>query len=174
MDEYIRQLRATYEAELYYFSLMGCMTLIDTCSALNSSNGDTTGLLFKNWFNNYLPEYVNNNLDDAISFSADECWKFRCRLLHQGRSRIDAISMNSNVKSGKISFRIGPGTFHRCNFEGIYYLDIKIFMEDVIKGVLKWRKDTENSPHVQINYNQMIKIVTILPEMGGRPGIYVC
>lgn len=173
MEEYIKQLKATYENELYYFSLIGCMTLIDTCAALNSTTGKTNKTLFKKWYEDYLPQYLQRNLNEAISFSADECYKFRCRLLHQGRTEIDADSMNYSLKSGKIAFRIGAGTFHCCNFEGTFYLDIKMFMDDVISGVLKWIEDTKTDNNVILNKSRMIKISNVSPS-GNRPGTYIC
>lgn len=174
MEEYIRQLRATCDAELYYFSLIGCMTLIDTCAAINSITGETSKLHFKDWFNRYLPEYVNNNqFGDSISFSADECYKFRCRLLHQGRTEMDAVSMNTNVKSGKIAFRIGTGTFHCCNFGGVFFLDIKTFMEDLIQAVFKWIEETKDILHVIQNFSQIIKTTNLDPSGANRSGTYI-
>ena len=170
MEEYIRQLRATYNEGLYYFSLIGCVTLIDTCAALNSKNGETNKKVFKKWYNKHLSQYTD--IGDTLSFNAEECYKFRCRLLHQSRTEMDAPTMNRNVKSGKIAFRIGKGTFHCCNFEGVYYLDIKTFMEDLINAVLKWMNESREDPDFKKNYSHMIKTTNVPPTIN-RPGTYI-
>lgn len=158
MEDYIRQLRATYRYGLYYFSLFGTLSLIDCCAALNSPSGETSPTLFKEWFNKYLPQYSSTSFGSATSFSADECYKFRCRMLHQFRAEIDAGSINRSVKSGKIAFAIGGTTIHKCNFGGVYYLDIETFMEDVITGVERWTYDVRNVPHVEENRNKIVKV----------------
>ena len=173
MEDYIRQLRATYASELYYFTLFGTLSLIDFCAALNSPSGETSPPLFKEWFNKYLPQYSSTSFGSATSFSADECYRFRCRMLHQFRAEIDADSMDDTVKSGKIAFRIRSGAVHRCNFHGIYYLDIETFMEDVISAVEKWTDDVRNLAHVEENRKKMVKIHNYAPGHGIGNGTYI-
>jgi len=174
MEDYIRQLRATYTSGLYYFTLFGTLSLIDFCAALNSPSGETTRELFKEWFNKYLPQYSSTSLGSAIGLSADECYKFRCRMLHQFRAEIDAPSMDHTVKSGKIAFAIEGNTIHRCNFGGVYYLDIQTFMEDVISATERWTNDTANLPHVEENRKKMVKVRDYDPGHGiGGWGKYI-
>ncbi len=173
MEEYIRQLRESYKAELYYFTLMGTLALIDICAALNSPNGETNGTLFKKWFNKYLSQYSSGSFGTITSFYADECYKLRCRFMHQGRADIDANTMDSEVKSGKIAFRVGPGKVHMCNFSGIYYLDIETFMEDVIAGVEKWTIDVKGVVHVEENRKKMVKLLNYDPGKGIGNGTYI-
>lgn len=174
MEDYIRQLRATYRCGLYYFTLFGTLALIDFCAALNSPAGQTTGALFKEWFDKYLPEYCTSAFGSATSFSADECYKFRCRMLHQFRAEIDAESMDRSVKSGKIAFCTGTNKVHKCNSGGIYYLDIETFMEDVISGVERWTNDVRNVPHVETNRNKIVKVLNYDPgRLIGGSGTYI-
>jgi hypothetical protein len=174
MEDYIRQLRATYNSKLYYFTLFGTLSLIDCCAALNSPSGETSGRLFKDWFNKYLPQYSSTCFGSATSFSANECYQFRCRMLHQLRAEIDADSMDRTVKSGKIAFAIGGSRIHMCNFGGVYYLDIQTFMEDVISGVERWTDDVRNVPHVEENRHKMVKVRNYDPGHGiGGKGQYI-
>src|SRR4030042_1718115 len=158
MEDYIGQLKATHRCGLYYFALLGTLSLIDFCAALNSPSGETNGPLFKEWFKKYLPQYSSTSSGSATSFSADECYKFRCRMMHQFRAEIDAPSMDSSVKSGKLAFAIDGNRIHMCNFGGVYYLDIERFMEEVISGVERWTNDVRNVPHVQENLNRIVKV----------------
>jgi hypothetical protein len=173
MQDYIRQLRATYRSGLYYFTLFGTLSLIDFCAALNSPSGETGATLFKEWFNKYLPQYSSTSFGSATSFSADECYKFRCRMLHQFRAEIDADSIDRTVKSGKIAFRTGPSKVHKCNFGGVYYLDIETFMEDVISGVERWTDDVRNVPHVEENRKKIVKVLNYDPGHGIGNGTYI-
>lgn len=171
MDEYIKQLKGTFENELFYFTLIGCMTLIDTCSALNSQDGETNKKRFKEWYKKYMNKY--HNLHEAICFDADECYKLRCRLLHQGQSKIDTDNLDRNIKSGVIAFRIPPGTIHRCNLERVYYIDIEIFMSDLIEAVEEWLEETSKTDYVESNLRNMIKITTTPPGNSKRSGTYI-
>ncbi|MFC1956636.1 hypothetical protein ACFLWZ_09040 [Chloroflexota bacterium] len=174
MEEYIRQLRESYKAKLYYLTLMGTLALIDICAALNSPNGETSPILFKKWFNKYLSHYSSGPFGSITSFYTDECCKFRCRFMHQGRPCIDAKSMDSKVKSGRIAFSVGQGQVHKCNFGRIYYLDIETFMEDVIKGVDNWLTDVKGIAHVKENRKKMVKILNYDLGHGiGGNGIYI-
>ena len=173
MEDYICQLRATYSFQLYYFTLFGTLSLIDFCAALNSPCGETSATLFKEWFNKYLPQYSSTSFGSATSFSADECYKFRCRMLHQFRAEIDADSMDPTVKSGKIAFRTSTSKVHMCNFSGVYYLDIETFMENVISGVERWTDDVKNVPHVEENRKKIIKVLNYDPGHGIGNGTYI-
>ena len=93
--------------------------------------------------------------------------------MHQGRAAIDANSMDSEVKSGEIAFRLGPGKVHMCNFSGIYYLDIKTFMEDVIAGVEKWTIDVKGVVHIEENRKKMVKFRNYDPGKGVGNGTYI-
>jgi hypothetical protein len=168
LNEYIRQLQETYKNKLYYFTLMGVMSLIDICAALNSPDGETKQKLFKDWFDKYLSEYnpSNHPYGDLTGFGSEECYKFRCRLLHQGRAEIDSKKLNKKVKTGKIAFHVGAVKIHCCNSNGVYFLDIELFMNDVITAVKSWIIDTQNVEHVQGNLSKIIQMRSKRPSFG--------
>jgi len=173
MEDYISQLRQTYSYGLYYFTLFGTLSLIDFCAALNSPSGETSAVMFKDWFDRYLTQYSSNSYSQATSFSAEECYKLRCRMLHQFRADIYAPSMDPTVKSGRIAFRTATGKVHMCNFGGVYYLDIETFMEDVISGVENWTRDVQDMPHVKENLKKTIQVLNYDPGHGIGHGTYI-
>ena len=74
----------------------------------------------------------------------------------------------------KIAFAIEGNTIHRCNFGGVYYLDIQTFMEDVISATERWTNDTANLPHVEENRKKMVKVRDYDPGHGiGGWGKYI-
>lgn len=178
LQEYVRQLQETYKSKLYYFTLIGTMSLIDTCAALNSPDGETKGSLFRAWFSKYLPQYapVNHHFGDMTGFSAEECYKFRCRLVHQGRAEIDAKTSDPAVKTGKIAFHVEGSKIHCSNGNGVYYLDIENFMNDVIHAVQDWLTEKIDEPHVQVNLSKTIALHKDPPNMGlvgSSDGFYI-
>lgn len=153
INEYIEQLRTTYECEAYYFTLMGTLTLIDICAALNSKDGETAGDKFKEWYETYVSDYHSN---ENLNFDSQKCWRFRCKMVHQGRPEHDVESTDV-----RILFCIDNAQIHKCKSDCdgyyYYYLDIKIFMEDVIKGVKEWYQELGEENHVKENIDMMIK-----------------
>jgi hypothetical protein len=97
MDEYIDQLRKTAKAGIPYFTLMGTLALIDICAALNSENGETKGSKFKRWYEKHLSSYHSGS-NHATDFDAEDCYKLRCRILHQGRAEMDHGKIDNQVK----------------------------------------------------------------------------
>ena len=157
IKEYISQLQKTHSLELYHFTLMGTLALIDICAAINSPNGETSGRKFKNWYEKYLSEYLPENAFNGmpVGLSANECYKFRCRLLHQGQAKIDTED-NQETKTGRIVFVFYGGTMHRCNANGDYILDAETFMNDVIKAVKEWYEENKEDSHVFSNCENLL------------------
>jgi hypothetical protein len=172
MDEYINQLRRTAQARIPYFTLMGTLSLIDICAALNSENGETKGSKFKGWYAKYLSSYHSGS-NHSTNFDAEDCYKLRCRILHQGRAEMDHDKIDNQVKSGKVAFRLGPGKVHKCISNGLYYLDIEIFMEDVITAVTEWEKENRDNPVVIRNKSKMMKIIDHDPGKMIGNGTYI-
>lgn len=155
LNEIINQMQKAYDLKLYYFTLMGSLSLIDTCAAINSPNGETNNKKFKKWFDKYLPDLSTNSA--MTSFTADECYKLRCRIFHQSIAAIDSETTNYTIKTGKIVFTAGPGSIHRSNSMGIYYLDIFEFMKEVINGIVKWLEEVKSEQHVIQNTMKLIQ-----------------
>jgi len=171
MELYIKQLMEACRCELYYLTLIGTLSLIDICGAINSRDGESSKNNFIEWFNNYLSNYSEN--DNATSLYAEECYKLRCRLLHQGVARFDTDDFG--VKLGSVVFMINPRgvSVHKCNFNGFYYLDIETFMNDVISGVYKNIQEKKDDPIFNANKEKMIKITDKDPGRGIGKGLFM-
>ena len=160
IDDFVEQLKISYEAKAYYLTLMGTVSLIDICAALNEPSGETDRNVFKKWYETYLPSHCNDR-DEPLGFSADDCYKFRCKLLHQGRAE---------GENKKMVFYVGDGHIHRCASNDFYYLDIERFMNDVISAACEWLDENQGVPHIDENFSKMIKINDRDPGgfVGGR------
>ena len=79
MHDILRQIHAADDAGLYYMVLFGTLTLPDICGALETPN-EPNGDRYKRWYNeNVIPSFT--------VLTADECWKYRCSILHEGASQ---------------------------------------------------------------------------------------
>ena len=82
--------------------------------------------------------------EQVVKFTSSDCYKFRCKSLHQG------ISTKDNGK--KIMFSPPPLTgisIHKMNIKGIYFIDISVFCEDMCQAVERWLIDTSNNTQIQ-------------------------
>jgi len=79
MDELIAQTRAALNTNLYYLSLFSALTVPDICGALDSQDGVATGARYRGWYRTHVLPRFN-------TLSPEECYRYRCTALHQGRS----------------------------------------------------------------------------------------
>ena len=125
------------------------LTLPDICGAIESNNGEASGDKYKKWFNDYVaPKYLDN-------FDGEDCYYFRCSLLHQGSSQ------HSKSKYKRVIFvepTLSNGyIFHNNILEDALNIDVKIFCEDIINGVEAWLIKNENSDNYNKNNNKYMK-----------------
>jgi hypothetical protein len=149
----IEQLEQSLDHKLYYLSLITALTIPDIAAALDSKDGETNKRRYIAWFDKYVGPYVQNVSHDPI-LTGGECYRFRCSLLHQGKS--------SNFKSSyKKIFFIEPGTsnnsghYNRTESNGINLLqiDFNSFCLEIIAGTKDWLDQVEHTEHYQRNYN---------------------
>jgi len=172
----MREIQETIDRRNYFIALISVLSLIDICAALEARNGETNKFKFAKWFDENLKDYSNPGSSpnqEAIRLTGEECYVFRSRLLHQGRSRISKEGTNSNVKSGRLVFSIDQATIHRCNLEGNYFVDIPTFTKDVCDAVQNWRQHMETSADFKTNHAKLLRYGTEVPGSLGRRGHYL-
>jgi hypothetical protein len=83
MEEMIQQIRTAHASGLLFLSLSSTLALPDVCAALSSPDGETKRKRYENWYDENVvpPQFAD--------LTAEECYKFRCKVLHQGSSRSD-------------------------------------------------------------------------------------
>jgi hypothetical protein len=135
MRDLLLQIRASLEHKLYY--------LPDICGAIESKDGAATARRYKHWFDrNIAPRYA---VGTHLIMTGEDCWAFRCRLLHQGRAQ--RLGRYSRVLFVEI-----PGFFmHRCAADDILYLDLAAFCEDMIAGAETWLGQVEGTYDYESN-----------------------
>jgi hypothetical protein len=162
MEEIFNQIRSAISCKLYYSALFMAVTIPDICSALQSENNKTTGSKYENWFNKYIPKLAPNKYGIDGQLKAEDLYKIRCSLLHQGQT--------NNQKDYKRLLFIEPDTgaykslnsIHCCivgndSAEKSLLIDVVKFCEDIIKGGEEWLKEMENDDNYKINSEKLIK-----------------
>ena len=129
---------------------------------------------YKAWFNKYLKakydaanhyEWLQavspNSLDDFSAdqiarmqqpdprmaqwkFTAEDCYLFRCKALHQG------LPQRGDDPSSKIHFSPPTGAkFHQTRVGQQWWLAIDLFSEDICQGVEQWLLDVQHNANIQ-------------------------
>lgn len=171
MRDLLEQIKTGLSHNLYFLSLFVALTIPDICAAMESENGKTENTKYKAWFNKYFAPRNPRKYGDGTNFTADDCYNFRCAILHQGRSN------NGKIAYKRIMF-FEPGTFsiglHSCvvgakTKEKSLVIDVKTFCTDMVNSAQKWTKENEDSAVYKTNSLHLVKRYPhgIPPVFGG-------
>lgn len=148
MKDFLNQIGKGLETDLYLLSLFSALAIPDICGAMSSEDGEANKEKYKEWFDKYVAPKYNNFL------SGEDCYYFRCSLLHQGSSQHN----KSNYK--RVLF-IEPSTttniFHNNIMNDALNIDVKIFCNDLIAGAGKWLEENENTDLYKKNYDKFMR-----------------
>lgn len=176
MEELIREIQAAHASGLYYLALSSALTLPDICAALGTTNGETSRKRYEEWYRSNVvpPQFAD--------LTAEECYEFRCNVLHQASSR----SKITNGRYHQIIFyaakprekvpRISGKVIHPPT--GNYKLiDIGIFIGTILDATNKWWTKNQTSPVVTQNSGQLLRCfpkgIPWIPGLGPLP-MYAC
>ena len=81
MRELLLQIKKGLDQNLYFLSLFSALAIPDLCGAMSSDNGEASPEKYKAWFDKYIAPKYNKFLN------GEDCYYFRCSLLHQGSSQ---------------------------------------------------------------------------------------
>ncbi|KUF07174.1 hypothetical protein [Leucobacter sp. G161] len=138
-----KDVRRALEAELWVPALFTALAGIDICSALSSDNGETSGAQYKRW--------VENRASD-IGLSAEDVYKLRCGMLHQGKYQgktYDRIVFSLPVPNNIV--------LHMNTFGETYNLDLRRFCESICRAIDHWWQQNETDEVVSRNYSETVQ-----------------
>ena len=81
MRDLLAQIRAALDGNLYYLALFVTLAVPDICAALDSDTGEASAVKYKRWFDSNLGSLYGE------AFTGEDCYHFRCSLLHQGTTQ---------------------------------------------------------------------------------------
>jgi len=161
------------------------LALPDICAALETPNRPV-GERYKDWFNRYLkPKYdpstmyeqveadapnllirmseetinrlKNQPRPDSAGFSAEDCYRLRCKCLHQGlpeRMGADRIHFTAPDPTGRVQI-------HKNTFDGTWQLSVDQFCIDVADAVTAWWSGAKTNPEISGRAENLIKIYAL-------------
>lgn len=174
MDNLLLEIEKALQNQEYFIALFCTLTLPDICAALESEKGETSGDLYRAWY--------KNNMIDKKTLNAEQCYNFRCKLLHQGvssyqSSRKQKHSSDPKPLEQRIIF-VYPNnqlTVDNCRFmlggKEAISVDLINFCNNMIKSVRVWKARMKNDPIFIKNSENLITIHPegLFPYIGGVP-----
>ena len=182
MQRFVDSIAKSVETENWFSALFLALAVPDVCGALEDPEAGV-GERYRSWFNRYMKrKYDPENLYELVSetspeslermpheaieslksmppnaecaFTASDCYRFRCRCLHQGLSQKmggEKIHFTAPDKNKAI-------TTHMSSFNGLYQLQIDIFCIDVCNAVKKWAADISGNVEIERRIEELIEI----------------
>jgi hypothetical protein len=147
--EYLDQVEAGSKVNgLYYLALGGALAIPDMCAALESTDGGTTGALYKAWFDtNVAPLYSG-------MLSGEDCYFSRCSFLHRGRTQHPRGSFSRIVF---IEPGTNPNIFHMNVMNDALNIDVGRFCSEIVESARKWISRVEGSEPYESNLAKFVR-----------------
>lgn len=171
LDWLIKDMQQCVNAELLFPALFVAISLPDICAGLESPNGQTSGAKYKEWYNRYLLPIFTMEVPDpseetytpgepmpmkeVVILDAEDCYKFRCRLLHQG------WSSSLNGRRSGITFGLSKTVvLHKVIDTSTNSVSISIpdFCNDMEDAVKAWLAEKRGCEHVESNMQKAVSI----------------
>ena len=161
MLDLLVQIEEALKFKLYYIALMVSLTIPDICGALEDPEANV-GQRYKKWFDEYIADKYKghvgpkDNGSDVTFLSDDDCYYFRCSILHQAITQHDKSSYDRILISEP-----SPITCHN-NIVGyednkILQINIENFCNDMISGARNWWDTNKDDKTIQENLKKFMR-----------------
>lgn len=164
MDELFRQVVVGANAGVYFLALAGALMIPDICGALAAPDGRATGERYVDWFDTNAADRFHGIMD------GDTCYRFRCSLLHQGKSQ------HPQSRYSRVLF-VEPGAtsnvFHLNVLNDALNLDVRTFCLDLVGAASEWQAIVAGTEPYDTNLVNTIQRYPdgLSPYIGGVPVI---
>lgn len=188
MHDFLDQITKAAQTGLHYPALYSVLTVPDVCAALGADDGRTTGARYAKWFDaevgpkyrrmvgpvlppaqlerfrsfpNVSPEghaLLNMSGREYTFLSGDDCYQYRCSVLHQGRSDL----RNANAK--RVAFAPGAPISHCSQHNDVLVIHLETFCGDVVGAARSWLERMTGTEPFERN---RIRLLATHPEGTG-------
>lgn len=149
MQALIDQARQAANSHAYYLSLFAALALPDICAAMESADGQASKAKYVAWFDKYVAHKYTVGPDRIPSLSGEDCYYYRCAMIHQGRAQHGRSSYS------RIMF-IEPGVggivMHNNVMNDALNIDVRHFCTDICDSAEQWLVNVKDSPQYQQNF----------------------
>jgi hypothetical protein len=163
MEMILREVEQALSARLYYLAITMTFALPDICAALESADGATNPDRYRAWYDANL----------AVQYpviTAQDCYCWRCGVLHQGRFGHPGSQYSRIVFTMPNAKRV---SIHGVILSDALNLDADQFCRDVVAAVRAWFAAKGNDSNVRANYPRLVQFRPdgLLPYIKGLPVI---
>lgn len=148
MQRFVESIRRSLQTQNWYAATFMALAMPDICGALEQPAANV-GERYRDWFSRYLAEKYTRR---HVQFTAQDCYKFRCKCLHQG------LAIRDNNEKFALTPPIPPYRFHLNSFDGVIQLQVDILCEDICLAVEEWARDVMDNNEVQ---NRILELINI-------------
>ena len=166
MDRLLDESERALGAELWLLAVTGALLVPDIAAALRHPSGATRGDRYRDWWND-----VGLGVAYEGYLSADDAYKYRCSLTHQGTGH------HPSAASGRVIFTPPTNvTMHKIRMGGVrnaVVLDIVAFVGDLVNIGRGWLNANRDDPVVSANLARSVSLHPqgIAPFIVGSPVI---
>ncbi len=134
---------AAVGAGLHYVALFGALAIPDLMAALADANGTTSGRKYEDWY--------RSNVDFPVD--AAECYRWRCSMLHQGRSATGAVPPTriAFAEPGEIKVKTG------YVMGSVMLVDVSDFCRAVVTAARRWLESQPDGGTVRRNLETSLR-----------------
>ena len=147
MRDLLDQIEVAINGRIYLVALFTSLAIPDICGAIGSENGCATQQKYIDWY--------DKNAKQICSYlSGEDCYFFRCSLLHQGSSQHPKNTYRRVlfVEPGKTR-----NVFH-CNvLNDALNIDLKIFCGGLIESARTWVAQNQNTDRYKKNTEKFMQ-----------------
>ena len=185
MERFTTSIEGSLHTGNWFAALFLALALPDICAALEQPDRPV-GERYKDWFQRYLrPAYNPSSTFElleatapetlkgmptmviqsmkasvppaAAAFTAEDCYRLRCKCLHQGlseRSSADRVHFTAPDRSRRLNV-------HRNSFNGVLQLSIDQFCRDVVNATLQWWSAAKGDAEVAARAQELIRVYAL-------------
>lgn len=163
MEYLLQEIEKSMKHGLYQLALFSSLSIPSICGAMGSENGEDSYDKYANWFNTYMPRRKNNKYGDGTYFTADDCYHYRCAVLHQGYSSHRSFDYKRILFVDPTSSAFDSiGSMHGCiigagTSEKSLLINIETFCSDIIKCAREWLEETKHTKEYERNHQKLIQ-----------------
>ena len=162
------QIERSLDSDLYYLALFGALTIPDIAGALEAADGRATGDRYKDWYEKWVRPRFKEDVQRQLAergitdilpqlenpLTGDACYRFRCSLLHQGRTQ-DPKSPYSRI------IFIEPGVTTNVVHYGVMNdalcIEVPSFCHEVVAGSKLWLHSVEGTEPYDTNNDRFVR-----------------
>ena len=161
LSSLLSEIKAGVEAGFYLMPVILAATLPDVCAALEANDGRTSQQRYKEWYDAWASDILTN-------FTAEDCYSFRCGVVHQGRLGDMQSSYNRAIFPLPTAQQ---NTFMNCVINDAYFCGVEQFCESMITAASRWYEAKGSEQNVVDNLTRMMRIYPtgLTPYAVGMP-----